>query len=102
MLLYSYYVLSKNAATSGIQKGQDAIKIMMAGAKITQLCSALLRHGIDHIQYIEKEMIHSMEENEYESIKQMPGSMSQINCPNESAFERVQYLKNVSISQPYV
>ncbi|TVQ42942.1 MAG: dihydroorotate dehydrogenase-like protein [Gloeocapsa sp. DLM2.Bin57] len=90
------------AATSGIQKGQDAIKMVMAGAKITQLCSALLRHGIDHIQYIEKEMIHWMEENEYESIKQMQGSMSQINCPNESAFERVQYLKSVSIPQPYV
>ena len=90
------------AATSGIQKGQDVIKMVMAGAKITQLCSTLLRHGIDHIRDIEQEMVHWMEENEYESIKQMQGSMSQINCPNESAFERVQYLKSVAITQPYV
>lgn len=89
------------AATSGIQKGQDVLKMVMAGAKITQLCSTLLRHGIDHIRDIEKEMIHWMEEHEYESILQMQGSMSQINCSNESAFERVQYLKSVAITQPY-
>lgn len=90
------------AATSGIQKGQDVIKMVMAGAKITQICSALLRHGIDHIRDIEKEMIHWMEEHEYESVQQMQGSMSQINCPNKSAFERVQYIKSVAITQPYL
>lgn len=89
------------AATSGIQKGHDVIKMVMSGAKITQLCSTLLRHGIEHIQDIERDIIHWMEENEYESIQQMQGSMSQINCPDESAFERVQYLKSVAITEPY-
>jgi len=51
------------AATSGIQKGQDVIKMVMAGAKITQICSALLRHGIDHLKEIEQEVIHWMEEH---------------------------------------
>ncbi|MDY7004004.1 MAG: dihydroorotate dehydrogenase-like protein [Cyanobacteriota bacterium] len=88
------------AATSGIQKGQDVIKMMMAGANVTQLVGTLLRHGINHIQVIENEMIHWMEEHEYESIAQMRGSMSQINCPDESQFERAQYMKAIQSYKP--
>jgi dihydroorotate dehydrogenase (fumarate) len=88
------------AATSGIQKGQDAIKMLMVGANVTMLCSVLLRHGIEHISVIEQEMIHWMEEHEYESVKQMQGSMSQLNCPDESAFERAQYMKAVNSYKP--
>ncbi|NET42910.1 dihydroorotate dehydrogenase-like protein [Okeania sp. SIO2B3] len=88
------------AATSGVQKGQDVIKMMMAGANVTQLVGTLLRHGINHIQVIENEIIHWMEEHEYESIAQMRGSMSQINCPDESAFERAQYMKAIQSYKP--
>lgn len=88
------------ASTSGLQKGQDAIKMLMAGAKITQVCSTLLRHGIGHIQVLEKEMKRWMEENEYESVKQMQGSMSQINCPDKSAFERAQYMRGIQSYKP--
>jgi dihydroorotate dehydrogenase (fumarate) len=88
------------AATSGIQKGQDAIKMLMVGANVTMLCSVLLRHGIEHISVIEQEMIHWMEEHEYESVKQMRGSMSQLNCTDESAFERAQYMKAVNSYKP--
>ncbi|NES77133.1 MULTISPECIES: dihydroorotate dehydrogenase-like protein [Okeania] len=88
------------AATSGVQKGQDVIKMVMAGANVTQLVGTLLRHGINHIQVIENEMIHWMEEHEYESIAQMRGSMSQINCPDESKFERAQYMKAIQSYKP--
>jgi len=88
------------AATSGVQKGQDAIKMIMAGANVTQVVGALLRHGINQIQVIETDMIKWMEEHEYESIAQMRGSMSQINCPDESAFERAQYMKAIQSYQP--
>ncbi len=88
------------AATSGVQKGQDVIKMMMAGANVTQVVGALLRHGINHIKVIETDMINWMEANEYESIAQMRGSMSQINCPDQSAFERAQYMKAIQSHQP--
>ncbi len=88
------------AATSGVQKGQDVIKMMMVGANVTQVVGALLRHGINQIKVIETDMIKWMEENEYESIAQMRGSMSQINCPDESAFERAQYMKAIQSYQP--
>ena len=38
------------AATSGIHRGTDALKMLMAGADVTMLCSVLLRRGIDHLQ----------------------------------------------------
>ncbi len=88
------------AATSGIQKGQDVLKMMMAGANVTLLVSTLLRHGIPYISEIESEIRNWMEEHEYESIKQMQGSMSQINCPDESAFERAQYMKAIQSYNP--
>jgi dihydroorotate dehydrogenase (fumarate) len=81
------------AATSGIHRATDALKMLMAGADVTMLCSVLLRRGIEHIRVIEREMTEWMEEHEYESVEQLKGSMSQKNCPDPSAFERAQYMR---------
>jgi dihydroorotate dehydrogenase (fumarate) len=60
----------------------------------------LLRHGIDHIRCLEKDLREWMETHEYESVKQMQGSMSQRNCPDPSAFERAQYMKALQSYKP--
>ena len=88
------------AATGGIHTGRDAIKALMAGAKVTQVCSALLRHGIDHLQDMERQMKHWMEEHEYTSVKQMQGTMSQLCCQDESAYERAQYMRLLQETNP--
>ena len=87
------------AATGGIHQASDAIKMLMAGSSITMMVSALLRHGIDHIQTVEKDMRQWLEAHEYESVEQLQGCMSQINCPDTSAFERAQYLKSLQTYQ---
>jgi dihydroorotate dehydrogenase (fumarate) len=84
------------AATSGIHRATDAIKMLMAGADVTMLCSALLRHGVKHLTTVETEIRNWMEEHEYESVTQLRGSMSQKNCPDPAAFERAQYMRAVS------
>ena len=38
------------AATSGIHRGTDALKMLMAGADVTMLCSVLMARGIDYIR----------------------------------------------------
>jgi dihydroorotate dehydrogenase (fumarate) len=81
------------AATSGIYSEKDVIKMIMAGAKITQLASALLKFGIPHIKDVVAKMQYWMEINEYESVSQMRGSMSYMNVPNPSQFERANYMK---------
>lgn len=88
------------ASTSGVSKGKDALKMLMVGAKVTQVCSVLLRHGISHLSVIEREMVEWMEENEYHSVQQMQGSLSQLNSPDASAFERAQYVKAIESYKP--
>ena len=84
------------AATSGIHRASDVLKMLMAGADVTMLCSVLLRHGIPQISAIERDLVAWMEEHEYESVAQLKGSLSQKNCPAPSAFERAQYMRAIS------
>ncbi|MEM6869267.1 MAG: dihydroorotate dehydrogenase-like protein [Cyanobacteria bacterium P01_C01_bin.121] len=87
------------AATGGIHQASDVIKMLMAGSSITMMVSALLRHGIDHITTVEKDMRCWLDAHEYDSVEQLQGCMSQINCPDPSAFERAQYLKSLQTYQ---
>ncbi len=84
------------AATGGIHTGWDVLKLMMAGADVAMLNSVLLKKGLPEIQTIESQMIDWMQVNEYESVKQMQGSMSAQKVPNPAKFERVQYMKALS------
>ncbi len=88
------------AATSGIHRGTDALKMLMAGADVTMLCSVLMRHGIDRLRVIEEEMVAWMREHEYESVEQLKGSLSHKNCPDPGAFERAQYMRSVGVHKP--
>ena len=83
------------AATSGVHEPEDVIKLLMVGADVTMLCSALLLHGIGHLSHVEQGVRNWMEEHEYESVHQMQGSMSQLRCPDPGAFERAQYMRAV-------
>jgi dihydroorotate dehydrogenase (fumarate) len=86
------------AATGGIHQAADVIKMMMAGADVTMLCSVLLSRGIGHIREIERELGEWLETHGYNSIEELKGCMSQKNCPNPVAFERAQYLRSVASS----
>ena len=81
------------AATSGIHRASDALKMLLVGADVTMLCSTVIRHGIPQIAMIEREMVEWLKEHEYESVSQLKGSLSQKNCPEPAAFERAQYMK---------
>jgi dihydroorotate dehydrogenase (fumarate) len=84
------------AATSGIYQAHDVIKMVMAGADVTMLCSALMRHGITHIQKIEMETAAWLKDHGLGSLSEIKGRMSQKNCPDPSAFERAQYVRGLS------
>jgi dihydroorotate dehydrogenase (fumarate) len=81
------------AATSGIHTGEDAIKLILAGANITMMTSALLKNGIDHLRVVEQGLRQWMEQYEYKSVTQMRGSVSQLHAEDPAAFERVQYMR---------
>ena len=83
------------AATSGIHKTEDVIKVMMAGGDVAMVCSELLMNGVGRINELVSGVEKWMEENEYVSIDQMKGSMSQKSVGEPAAFERANYMKTL-------
>jgi dihydroorotate dehydrogenase (fumarate) len=88
------------AATGGIHRATDALKMLMAGADVTMLCSVLMRHGIGQLRVMERDLSAWMQEHDYASVEQLKGSLSQKNCADPSAFERAQYMRAISAWRP--
>ncbi|RMG49876.1 MAG: dihydroorotate dehydrogenase-like protein [Acidobacteria bacterium] len=84
------------AVTGGVHTAEDVLKAMMAGARVAMMTSALLIHGIEHLARVRADILQWMEEHEYESIRQMQGSMSQRSVADPAAFERANYMKVLS------
>ncbi len=84
------------AITGGVHTAQDVLKSMMAGARVAMMTSALLMHGIDYVETVLADLKAWMEEHEYESVRQMQGSMSRRSVADPSAFSRANYMKVLS------
>ena len=81
------------AATGGAHNAVDVIKAVMTGAHAVQLVSALLIHGPEHITRTLEAIEFWMNEHDYESIRQMQGSMNLARTPNPKAFSRANYMR---------
>jgi dihydroorotate dehydrogenase (fumarate) len=79
------------AITGGVHTGLDVVKATMAGADGTQMVSALLRHGPDHLRTVRREIESWMREHEWESLNQMRGNMSLERIPDPAAYERANF-----------
>ncbi len=88
------------AATSGIHCGADVLKMLMVGADVTMLCSVLLNRGFSAIRQIETEMCNWLADHDYQSVRQLQGSMSQKYCPDPAAFERAHYMRAILSYKP--
>jgi dihydroorotate dehydrogenase (fumarate) len=83
------------AATTGIHSGKDALKMLMVGADVTMLCSVLLSKGLSVIREMEAEMSNWLTDHDYQSVRQLQGTMSQKYCADPAAFERAQYMRAI-------
>jgi dihydroorotate dehydrogenase (fumarate) len=83
------------AATSGIHTAHDALKMLMVGANVAMMTSALLKYGINYLRTVEADLVAWLEENEYESVEQLRGSLSQMHSTDPSSFERAQYMRGL-------
>jgi dihydroorotate dehydrogenase (fumarate) len=84
------------AITGGVHTAADVLKSMMAGANISMMTSAILEHGPERFRVVLNDLAAWMQEHEYESIRQMQGSMSLRKVPNPQAFERANYVRVLS------
>jgi dihydroorotate dehydrogenase (fumarate) len=81
------------AATSGIHDGQTALKMILAGARVAMVCSALFKNGPQHLVHMLAEMEAWMRAKEYATIDEVRGILSQKTNPEPQAYERSQYIK---------
>jgi dihydroorotate dehydrogenase (fumarate) len=88
------------ALTTGVHTSTDVLKGLAAGASVTMMASELLQHGIGRIGEILAEVAFWLVENEYESLDELRGSLSQVNVAAPAAFERANYVEVVSSYGP--
>ena len=79
------------AATSGVHEGADVMKLMLAGADVVMVASALLRHGPARIASILEWMRDWMTARGYADIAQLRGLVSRGSVPDPDAYERAHY-----------
>jgi dihydroorotate dehydrogenase (fumarate) len=88
------------AATSGVYTSDDVVKLILAGADVTMMASALLRHGPDHVATLRAGVEQWLAERDYTSVVQAKGSLSQRASPDPSAFERANYMRTLVTYAP--
>jgi dihydroorotate dehydrogenase (fumarate) len=90
------------AATTGVHRWEDAVKLILAGADVTMMASALFRNGPEHIASVLAGMERWLDEHEYASVEQAKGSVSQANVADPMAYARANYMQMiVTYTSPY-
>lgn len=90
------------AATTGVAGPDEAIKLVLAGADVTMMASALLKHGPARLRETVDGLRSWLDERGYRSLEQAKGSLSQKAVPDPSAYERANYMQTlVSYSPPW-
>jgi dihydroorotate dehydrogenase (fumarate) len=84
------------AATTGVHTAADALKVLLAGADVAMMASALLREGPQYLRTVLRDMEAWLDERGYDGVAQLRGAMSQQHIPNPVAFARSNYARLVS------
>jgi dihydroorotate dehydrogenase (fumarate) len=81
------------AASTGVHRVDDVVKVLLAGADVAMSTSALLVHGARHVATLRTELDRWLVDHEYESVAQLRGSVSRQSVPDPDLYERAQYAR---------
>lgn len=81
------------STSTGVHTGHDAIKALLAGTNVVQIASTLYLNGMEQVGVMLKQIEEWMKEQEFTSIDDFRGRLSQAETYNPAAFERVQFMK---------
>ena len=84
------------AASTGVHTAVDVLKVLLAGADVAMMTSALLRNGPDHLRPLETQVRDWMDRHGFETLDQLRGRLSQRSVPDPGAFERANYSKTLA------
>ena len=81
------------SASTGIHDGEAIIKLLLAGAKTTQICSVLYKNDYAYINKMKDTLNNWMKNNNFNSLDDFRGKMSYKKIEDPSVFERIQFMK---------
>lgn len=81
------------AASSGVQSAEEVVKYLFAGADVVMTASALLRHGVDHMKVLHDGLVADLAAREVSSLSEIRGKMSRDKVADQTAFDRVNYIR---------
>ena len=84
------------AATGGVHTAEDIIKTLLVGSNVACITSVLLKNGPGYVADLLAGTRSWIAERDYESVRQMCGSMSAASVGNPTEFERAQYMKAIT------
>ena len=84
------------AASTGVHDGEAVVKQLLAGATVTQVTSAIYKHGPEYIIEITNYLTDWMEDKGFNYVDQFRGKLSQAETQNPEVFERMQFMRYFS------
>lgn len=79
--------------STGIITGEQAVKMLLAGARAVQVVSALYEHGIPHIRTLVDGISQWMSASEHKTLADFRGRFSKRHVADPLAYTRAQYAK---------
>ncbi len=84
------------AASRGIFDGEAVIKNLLVGAQVTQIVSAIYKHGPSVLSEMTQTLTDWMRRHNYNSIENFRGKASRKNIKQPVLFERTQFMRYFS------
>jgi dihydroorotate dehydrogenase (fumarate) len=94
------HVRADLAATGGVHDVYDVVKALLAGARVVMMTSALMQHGIAHLERVRDDLGRWLGSNGWKSVLQIQGQLSRRAVADPAVFERVNYMQVVTSYRP--
>jgi dihydroorotate dehydrogenase (fumarate) len=91
-ILHGHLGRASLAASTGVHTAADVVKVLLAGADVAMMTSALLRNGPEHLTVVEAGLRDWLEEHAMQSVGLARGLRSQRSIPDPAAWERANYI----------
>lgn len=85
------------AASTGVHDGEAVIKLLLAGAQVTQVCSSIYINGSQVIAGMLSELSAFMKKNNFKSIGEFRGRLSYKTIDDPMLYERSQFMRYFSV-----
>jgi dihydroorotate dehydrogenase (fumarate) len=81
------------AASTGVETADEVVKYLLAGADVVMTTSALLRHGVGHVQDLIDGLVKWLQARDIHAVSAVRGRMSRGRLGNTAAFDRANYIE---------